>query len=205
MDGDVEQPAVLFDPHRRHAGDRGQHLSVADDAQPSRPLAHQQRAVGQELDAPRRVESVGEDLGAEGVTLAVDPRRQGQRRWRQGAEPGALLRLPDVDHQRANLQVGQRGAERQHRRAGHAVANDAGDVGIGVAVLPLRVDEARSLAALERRAVTVRAERAVDRGDVGWWRRRELERRQHERRRAEADAEDEHGQDEAHGRTADHT
>ena len=150
----------------------GSTCSVADDAQPPRPLAHEQCAVGQELDAPGRIQPVGEHLGAECVAFALDARRQGQRRWRQRAETRAFLRLPDVNHHGADLQVGQRGAERLHGRARHAIADDAGDVGIGVAVLPLRVDKARSLAALERGAVTIRAERPVHRGDAGRWRRR---------------------------------
>ena len=159
MEGDVHQPAVLAHPDRRQAGDRRPGHAVAEDAQPPRALGHEQRAVGQDLHVPRVHEAVDDGLDTEPMLFGChDAGRQRRRpHARQRCAGGALAQLADVDHHRPDVLLVQRGAEPHHRRAGPAVLDAGGNLGVTAAVGPRVVEQARRRAAAAGGTVTVRA------------------------------------------------
>jgi hypothetical protein len=71
--GDVEHAAVLSFPHLgRTLHGIGHELAVLDDPQPAGPLGHEQAAVGQKGQAPRRFESGRDDLNPKCLFLGLD-------------------------------------------------------------------------------------------------------------------------------------
>ena len=85
MDFDVEEAAVLDGPGLRRARDRlGKQAALLDDPQPARPLGDEHAPVGQERDAPRRLEVPRHHLELERLLLGPDHRRRRGRRSSAG-------------------------------------------------------------------------------------------------------------------------
>ena len=73
MNLDVEQPAILAFPDRRRAGHGGrQQLTLLPHAQAARPLGDEESAIGQEGQAPGRLEVAADDLDLERLLLGLD-------------------------------------------------------------------------------------------------------------------------------------
>jgi len=71
-EGDIEESALPVRIDGRHAAKRrGQRAVFRDDAQATRPLGDEHAPVGQEREAPRILEIVGERNDAEAMLLRV--------------------------------------------------------------------------------------------------------------------------------------
>ena len=93
---DFLEAALSLVADRRQGADRiRQQFAVANDPEPSRPLGDEDVAIGQEGDAPRVLEPVGNDLDGEVVLLRLNHlgagRRGGDRECRGGGEPDRSL------------------------------------------------------------------------------------------------------------------
>ena len=104
-------------------------------------------------------EAVDDGLDTEPMLFGCHDAGRQRRRpdARQRCAGGALAQLADVDHHRPDVLLVQRGAEPQHRRAGPAVLDAGGNLGVTAAVGPRVVEQARRRAAAAGGAVTVRA------------------------------------------------
>ena len=169
MSAEIEVAAVLFHEGLRRAADRrGVERAVpGDGAELADAIAHEQRAVGQEDEAPRRVEAGGEGLEAEGVALALDDGVGRHARELDAAERvGAGLLLQVGDH-RVLLRGAEHGAEAGHARLRKPVADGAEQAGVVAAVLEFLGEDIRAGAAAgERRAVATGAEGVGQRGGI---------------------------------------
>ena len=164
---DVHQAAVLPHPDRRRPGHRRANRPARiEHPQQARALAHQEPAVGQEGQAPRRREPVGHHLDPEpvrlaGAHLAVDEPGPADRCGLQ-----RHARLAQVVHHRANLGRRQQRAEGGHAGGRLPVGDGACQRVVAAAEHPGVVEQRLRLAALQSRAVARRADLGVDLGDV---------------------------------------
>ena len=139
---DVEIAGVLALPGLGRAGHGhdGARLVLRDDAQLAGALGHEQAAVGQEREAPRRLDVPRDHLDPERLLLALDllsvpVGHEGRTRLHVGAL------LLQVGHELPDLLVGQLLLERNHLGLRHAVGDDPGDALIVFRPDPLVVEE----------------------------------------------------------------
>ena len=160
--GEVHEAAVLFHPGLRQPLDiLGGLRAQGDDAQVSFALGEDQASVGQELQAPGRVQAVHHRLEQEGLALAFEDTADLHAWSRLRQEPRRPGRLADEHHERGNLALGERPLEGRHPGAGVPVADARRQAGVVPAKAPGFVDQAGRPVPRQVGAVAARAERLV--------------------------------------------